>query len=552
MPVNILVVDDQVGKLLSYEAILTELGENLLKAGSAQEAFEHLLKNDVAVALIDVSMPDLDGFELAAMIRAHPRFQKISIIFVSAIALTDLDRLKGYEYGAVDYVPVPVVPDLLRAKVRVFIDLYRKTRQLEQINVELERRVQERTAELAQANAELENRVEERTREREMALAQVHEMQKLESLGQLTGGIAHDFNNVLMAIMGSLELVEKRLSDERQKKMVQVAARAATRGAKLTEQLLAYARKQRLAPEPVDLNRLMSGEAVEMLRRTLGGTVEVKTKFSQDLWTALVDPSQIELVVLNLAINARDAMPSGGSIVIETRNVTAPGQGQPSLAPGDYVLISVTDNGTGMPDDVAAKAFEPFFSTKEPGKGSGLGLSQVYGLAQQSGGGVRLTTSQGVGTCVEVYLPRTELVPESAPAANSEGMQQGSFATVLVVEDQADVREVALENLQALGYTTLAVTNGKEAITAIENNPQIDLVFTDYAMPEMSGLELARAARRYRSNLPVVIVTGYADLVGMEQTKGLMLLKKPYRLDQLGTTVERALATRGVMAAASD
>src|SRR6266478_5222473 len=195
-PVNILLVDDQPAKLLSYEVMLRELGENLIKAGSAREALEQILNNDIAVILIDVIMPDLDGFELAAMIRGHPRFQTTAIIFVSAVAMTDLDRLKGYEYGGVDYVPVPVVPDLLRAKVRVFADLYRKTRQLENMNAELERRV------------------EERTPEREAALAQVHEMQKLESLGQLTGGLAHDFNNLLMAILGNLDLLAKRWPDD--------------------------------------------------------------------------------------------------------------------------------------------------------------------------------------------------------------------------------------------------------------------------------------------------------------------------------------------------
>src|SRR5205814_6961932 len=252
--VNILLVDDQPGKLLGYEVILSELGENLNKSGSANESLEQLLKNDVAVVLIDVCMPDLDGFELAAMIREHPRFQKMAIIFVSAIQVTDLDLLRGYAAGAVDYVPVPVIPDLLRAKVRVFAELYRKTRQLETLNAELEQRVAARTAELAQTNAELERRVEERTRERETALAQVHEMQKLESLGQLTGGVAHDFNNLLTAILGNLDLLTSRLPPQGDvTRLLDGAIRAAERGASLTKRMLAFARRQELNPEAVDV-----------------------------------------------------------------------------------------------------------------------------------------------------------------------------------------------------------------------------------------------------------------------------------------------------------
>jgi CheY-like chemotaxis protein len=259
--VNILLVDDQPAKLLSYEVILGGLGENLIKAGSAREALEHLLKTEVAVILVDVCMPETDGFELAAMIREHPRFENIAIIFVSAIQVADPDRLRGYEAGAVDYVPVPVIPEVLRAKVKVFAELYRKTRQLEQLNAQLERRVAERTAELEAStqalmtlNDELEHRIEERTREREQALAQLFEAQKMDTIGQLTGGVAHDFNNLLMAILGSLDLLRKRLPDDvRMLRLLDNARQGAERGAALTQRLLTFARRQELKPEAVDL-----------------------------------------------------------------------------------------------------------------------------------------------------------------------------------------------------------------------------------------------------------------------------------------------------------
>ena len=321
--VNILLVDDQPAKLLSYEVILGELSESLIKANSANEALQHLLKNEIAVVLIDVCMPDLDGFELAGMIREHPRFQRTAIIFVSAIMMSDLDRLRGYELGAVDYVPVPFTPELLRAKVRVFADLYRKTRQLELLNSELERRVEQRTAELARANTELEQRVEERTREREEALAQVHEMQKMESLGQLTGGVAHDFNNLLMVILGNLQLLRKRVPDEpRLARLIDGAIKGAERGATLTKRMLAFARRQELKPETVEVIRLIGGME-EMLRRTLGTTIQINIELQDDLPAIRVDPNQLELALLNLTLNACDAMPLGGRLEIAARRMPA-------------------------------------------------------------------------------------------------------------------------------------------------------------------------------------------------------------------------------------
>ena len=344
--VDILLVDDQPAKLLSYEAILDELGENLIKAGSATEALKQLLKRNVAVILIDVCMPDLDGFQLATMIREHPRFQTAAIIFVSAIQVTDLDLLRGYQLGAVDYVPVPVVPELLRAKVKVFAELYRKTRQLERLNAELENRVAERTVELAQANAELEQRVEQRTREREEALAQVHEMQKLESLGQLTGGVAHDFNNLLMAVLGNLELAKKYLpNDPRVLRLIDGALQGAERGATLTKRMLAFARRQELRPEAVDVKKLVD-TMIEMLRRSLGPTIQIATDVATSLAPIRVDPNQLELALLNLAVNARDAMPFGGELTIAGRCELVGAGEVTGLAPGEYVCHR--DQGHGF------------------------------------------------------------------------------------------------------------------------------------------------------------------------------------------------------------
>ena len=318
--VNILVVDDQPAKLLSYEVILEELGENLIKATSGRQALEQLLRNEVAVILVDVAMPELDGFELAAMIRDHPRFAQIALIFVSAVHMSEIDSLRGYQAGAVDYLPVPIVPALLRAKVRVFCDLFRKTRQLEILNAELERRVEARTAELAVANVDLERRVEARTREREEALAQVAEMQKLESLGQLTGGLAHDFNNLLMVVLSNLELARSHVTgDDRLIRWLGRATEAANSGASLTKRMLAFARRQDLKPESVPLSDVVSG-MVEMMSHSLDPEVGVVADVPSDLPNIRIDRNQLELSLLNLGLNARDAMPTGGRIVIKAEN----------------------------------------------------------------------------------------------------------------------------------------------------------------------------------------------------------------------------------------
>ena len=424
---------------------------------------------------------------------------------------------------------------------RDITDKKRAEATLRDLNDNLERRVAERTRDLAAANERLMTEVAERERTE----AVLQQAQKMEVVGQLASGVAHDFNNLLAAILGNLELLEMRIGDQRLLKLVQAATRSARQGAKLNEQMLAFSRKQHLVPKPVDVNELVAGVEA-LLSRTLGGTVELKPALAPDLWSALVDPHQLELVILNLAINARDAMPLGGRVVIETRNARlSKGDKSIDLAPGDYVLTSVIDTGTGMAPEVLARACEPFYTTKAPGKGSGLGLAQVYGLARQSGGSLRIESAVGHGTTVELYLPRSheEAIPAIESPETGRHAAARSQARVLVVDDHEEVREVIAAHLDALGYQTVQASSGRTALAILGGNcSAFDLLIADYAMPEMSGIALARAVREQCPDLPAIIVTGYADVTGFDgQAENAILLHKPFRMNELGAAVERAL-----------
>ena len=552
-PVKILLVDDQPAKLLSYEVILSQLGEELIKASSAREALSHLLKHDVAVVLIDVQMPELDGFELAAMIREHPRFQQTALIFVSAIHMSDFDRIKGYEAGAVDYVPVPVVPDLLRAKVRVFAELHRKTRELERLNAELEQRVAERTAELEassaalqQLNDELEVRIEQRTREREQALAQLFEAQKIDTIGHLTGGVAHDFNNLLMATIGSLEILQKHMGDDpTAHRLLDNAMKGAERGAALTKRLLAFARRQELRPEPVALGDLVLGMK-DLLARSLGPEIRITQDLPADLPPILIDANQLELALLNLSVNARDAMPGGGVITLgadetEHSDKDAP----PNLAPGRYVRLSVVDTGEGMDAALLARATEPFFTTKGVGKGTGLGLSMVHGLAGQSGGALKLSSKVGKGTRVDLWIPvaAEAVTPHAAPEPVEDGPATRP-CTVMVVDDDSLVATGTAAMLEDLGHTVIEAGSASQALALLDEGHKVDLVITDHAMPDMTGMELARRLSQTRPGLHVILATGYADL---PSGPGLMMdlprLSKPFLQADLARMIARHVDT---------
>ncbi|TCR79575.1 response regulator [Rhizobium sp. BK376] len=548
-PVNILLVDDQPAKLLSYEVVLQELGENLMKAQSGREALEHLLRNDIAVILVDVCMPEQDGFELVRMIREHPRYQNTAIIFVSAVMMAEPDRLRGYAAGAVDYVSVPIVPDVLRAKVRVFADLYRKTRELERLNGELEVRVRERTAELEASsnqlrrfNEELEQRIDQRTKEREEALAQLFEAQKLDTIGHLTGGVAHDFNNLLMAVLGSLNLLKKRLPpDQKSERLLGNAIQAAERGASLTQRLLAFARRQELKPRAVDFSQLF--ESIEdLLGKSLGPGVDVRKDIATDLPPLLVDSNQLELALLNLFVNARDAMMGGGTITV---SAAEDARSRPtSLAPGRYIKISVIDNGEGMDEATAARATEPFFTTKGLGKGTGLGLSMVHGLAAQSGGALSLSTAKGKGTTVSLWLPVAQDQSTLAPSPESSSLASVALRSlnVLVVDDDALVCMGTAAMLEDMGHVATETSAAAAALQVLAAGEKVDLVITDHAMPGMTGAELARLIFTSYPGLPVIMASGYAELPDDQELAGLLRLTKPFTQQQLEAAVRLAIA----------
>lgn len=403
---------------------------------------------------------------------------------------------------------------------------------------------------LEASNAELRAEAEARQR----AESQVRQMQKMEAVGQLTGGIAHDFNNMLSVVIGSLELARRRLRTEPAKAETCIgnALEGAERAAALTARLLAFSRQQPLAPSPLDPNKLVGGMS-ELLRRTIGEQVKVETVLAGGVWRVNVDPAQLESALLNLCVNARDAMPDGGHLTIETSNAfldEAYADGHEEVAAGQYVLIAVTDTGVGMPPEVISRAFDPFYTTKGVGRGTGLGLSQVFGFVKQSGGHIKIYSEVGRGTTVKVYLPRYtgdgDLAERPAQARGAPCAKDHEI--VLVVEDDEKVRHVTVDALRELGYTVVQAQSGQEALQQLALQPQIDILVTDIIMPGMTGRVLADRACETRPDLKVLFMTGYSRNAVVHNgvlDAGVAFLQKPFTSEQLAQKVRDVLDGRG-------
>jgi PAS domain S-box-containing protein len=392
----------------------------------------------------------------------------------------------------------------------------------------------------------------ERAAEAALAAAQeaLRQSQKMETIGHLTGGIAHDFNNLLTGIIGSIDLVSRRIASGRTDdawRFLEAASSSAHRAAALTHRLLAFARRQSLDARPNDVNRLIASME-DLLHRSLGEMVILQSRLAADLWTAFIDANQLEGALLNLAINARDAMPDGGRLTIETANVVlaaAHASGQEDVRPGDYLLVSVSDTGTGMQPEVLARAVDPFFTTKPPGQGTGLGLSMIYGFAKQSGGQLRIESELGRGTTVRLYLPRAlqEAVDLDVPVID---IPRGKGETILVVEDDAPVRLVISAVLEELGYDVILSTDARPAIPILKSTRPIDLMVSDVVLPHVNGRKLAELARVLRPDLKVLFVTGYAEHATSRADfleAGMDMLTKPFALDAFGAKV-RAMIDR--------
>lgn len=651
VPAKILVVDDDPRNLTAVSEILQAPGIEIVMADSGETALRHVLQDDFAVILLDVQMPRLDGYEVADLIRNRLRSSRVPILFLTAYNKDDLHVFRGYSTGAVDYVFKPIEPLILKSKVEVFVDLYRKTEEIRRQGEE-ERRLLMENLRVRSEKLKTEQALRRREEHQSIVLqslpialytASIHEdhrclqftnegieritgfkadvfledpefwssrlnpddreralmglrrlgedgavaleyrwrcadgteryfldqtvlmrddeglpnevfgmwfditerkqmeqdlthASKLEAIGRLTGGIAHDFNNMLSVVIGNLDLLQNTVKgNAKAERRIRMAIESAQHCADLTYRLLAFSRRQPLQVSTIDLTVLMPG-LLELMQRTLGERINASLHIQPGTWLIEADRAQLEAALLNLAVNARDAMPDGGdlTIVIEKR-VLEEGRSNPA---GEFVMIGVSDTGIGMSPEVLDRVFEPFFTTKENGRGTGLGLSMVYGFVQQSHGHVEVDSTPREGTTIRIFLPRSQATSEQQPSPLAQTVPPfGSGQTVLVVEDNPSVRQVAISALNSLGFKVVEAGTGDEAIHVLQSNGQVRLVLSDIQMPgEMTGMDLAQYIRNERPDIQVLLTTGYVE--SDENLDDFDLLYKPYRVTDLAEKIQ--------------
>jgi signal transduction histidine kinase len=521
---SVLLIDDEAmaEDLIGYH-MTRQPGIRLRYDNRAERAVALCRETAATVVLVDLRMPGADGFDVIRMLRAQPDTEHVPVVLLSSEDDADI-KAQAFALGANDYLVKWPEARELEARIRYHSAAYLTLLQRDAAFRELR----------------------EREEELRVSQAALHQAQKMEAIGQLTGGVAHDFNNVLQIISGNLNLLRLVGDVNAQgKARIENALNGVERGARLAAHLLAFARRQPLQSAVVDLTPVLA-DMDDMLRRVLGPRAVVETDIAPRLWNTDVDTSGLNNVILNLAINARDAMNGEGTLTIRAQNVAA---GSPQLGhigdgTADYVLIEISDTGDGMPEEVMLRAFEPFFTTKPTGQGTGLGLSMAYGFVKQSGGEIALKSKVGVGTCVQIYLRRSEqaATPE-APTPTPALI--GGVETILVVEDEEAVRSATVELLATLGYQVLSSANAENATHLIEGGVRIDLLFTDVIMPgRISSMELSDLVRRKLPNAKILFTSGYAEGVLSHDGKlpaGVHLLQKPYTAEALSAHIRHLL-----------
>ena len=541
---RILIVDDnEAGRYLKAR-LLAKAGYEIVEAETGKEARDRALAEHFALILLDVKLPDMNGIELCRELKREK--PDLVILQTSAAFVSQQDRASGLAGGADSYLIEPLDPTELAATVEALLRRYRTEQGLREHQETLQQVIVERSEQIAKIDARLQTEIGQRGAAEEI----LRHAQKLDVLGQLTSGIAHDFNNVLTIIMGNLESVRRQLAKEtpslaRVGTHVDNAFYGTQRAIGITRQLLAFSRRQALAPRVLDVNAYMH-HLQQLLRQTLGEKNKITLELGADLWAVLCDADQMETVVLNLAVNARDAMRDGGTFTLKTEN--NPGTAPDHMA--DFVVLSITDTGSGMSPDVLKFAFEPFFTTKDVGHGTGLGLSQVHGFMRQSGGEVKIDTAVGRGTTVSLYFPRyTGDVAATGPAfaAAETGAKAARAACVLTVEDDELVRQHSVGILREMGHTVLEAANGAEALDILRSHPEVEILFTDVGLAGgTSGAELGRRARLLRPDLLTLYTTGYAPgrLLQEGLTSQDAVLVKPFTFDALSEKIAAILLPR--------
>jgi signal transduction histidine kinase len=522
---SVLLIDDEpFSEDIITHGLKGRAPHTLRYASCPEMAVELARELDATVVLVDLRMPEIDGLEVTRRLRANKDTEHIPVIVLSSEEDPDI-KAKAFAVGANDYLVKWPDPRELVARVRYHSDAFIARRQRDDAFISL-RHSQEQLAASQQA---------------------LFQAQKMEAIGQLTGGVAHDFNNVLQIIGGNLQLL-KLVGNLNEAGMARVdtALAGVERGAKLSSHLLAFARRQPLQAVVIDPGHLLR-DMDDMMRRVLGPRARVVTEIEHRLGTTLVDPHQLNNVLLNLAINARDAMAGCGTLTIRAANVGPGGTLPPSLAPAHYVLIEIADTGQGMAPEVLERAFEPFFTTKPTGQGTGLGLSMAYGFVKQSGGEIVLQSEPGKGTSVRIYLPRSEAAPDQLDDVAAAPLLGGP-ETILVVEDEEDVRSATCGILSALGYRVLEAHDAAMAKAIVDSGEQIDLVFSDVIMPgPVSSLQLGEAVRARLPLAQMLYTSGYAEGVLSHEGRveaGINLLKKPYHPDALSARIRHLLRRR--------